>query len=91
MVPLTGLKRLKILSLGRNLIRKIEKLDEYSGTLEQLWLSYNQIEKLDGLGEMKQLEVLYVSNNKIQNIDEVSKLKDLPKVRAHLWSFTPFL
>ena len=37
---------LQILSLGRNLIRKIEGLDPVAETLEQLWLSYNQLERL---------------------------------------------
>ncbi len=38
---LAGLKKLKILSLGRNIIRKIEKLDDVADSLEQLWISYN--------------------------------------------------
>ena len=37
---------LKTLSLARNLIRKIEGLEPVAGTLEQLWLSYNQLERL---------------------------------------------
>lgn len=45
---LNGLESLKILSLGRNSIKKIEGLDAVAGTLEELWLSYNQIEKLNG-------------------------------------------
>lgn len=49
MFPLTGMRKLKILSLGRNLIKKIEKLDDVADTLEELWLSYNQIVSLDGL------------------------------------------
>ena len=37
---------LKTLSLARNVIRKIEGLEPVGGTLEQLWLSYNQLERL---------------------------------------------
>lgn len=37
---------LQILSLGRNLLRKIEGLEPVSATLEELWLSYNQIASL---------------------------------------------
>jgi dynein light chain 1 len=37
---------LQILSLGRNLIKKIENVDVVAETLEELWLSYNQVEKL---------------------------------------------
>jgi len=43
---LGGLDALQILSLGRNLIRKIEGLEPVGETLEQLWLSYNQLERL---------------------------------------------
>ena len=42
-VQMPRLKNLKILSLGRNNIKKIANLDDVAGTLEQLWLSYNQI------------------------------------------------
>lgn len=43
---LTGMENLKILSLGRNTLKKIENLDGVADTLEELWVSYNQIEKL---------------------------------------------
>ena len=34
-------KNLRILSLGRNNIKRIGGLEEVSATLEELWLSYN--------------------------------------------------
>lgn len=37
---------LEKLSLGRNVIKKLDGLDPVAGTLQQLWISYNQIEKL---------------------------------------------
>ena len=37
------MENLRILSLGRNLIKKIENLDAVAETLEELWLSYNVI------------------------------------------------
>jgi Leucine-rich repeat (LRR) protein len=43
---LAGMDQLKILSLGRNVIKKIENIEAVADTLEELWLSYNQIEKL---------------------------------------------
>jgi len=79
--PLPSLRKLKILSLGRNNIRKIEKLEDLAGSLEQLWLSYNQIDKLDGLTALRNLQVLYLSNNKLKSFDELLRLKDLPRVR----------
>ena len=74
MIPLPRLKNLKILSLGRNNIKRIMGLEDVGQTLEQLWLSYNQIDRLDGLAPCIKLHTLYMSNNKIKSWDEVSKL-----------------
>ena len=43
---LSGLDNLRILSLGRNQIKKIENLDSVAETLEELWISYNLLERL---------------------------------------------
>jgi hypothetical protein len=43
---LTGMENLKILSLGRNQIKKLENMDAVSDTLEELWISYNLLDKL---------------------------------------------
>ena len=43
---LSGMENLKVLSLGRNVIKKIENLDGVVDTMEELWMSYNQLEKL---------------------------------------------
>lgn len=40
---LSGMDNLRILSLGRNMLKKIENLDAVADTLEELWVSYNQI------------------------------------------------
>jgi dynein light chain 1 len=71
---LIGLAALKILSLGRNSIKKIEGLEAVADTLEELWLSYNQIERLNGIECCKKLKVLYASNNKIKGWDGVQSL-----------------
>ena len=45
------MENLRILSLGRNLIKKIENLDAVAETLEELWMSYNLVAGLvSGLG-----------------------------------------
>lgn len=49
MMPLTGMDKLRLLSLSRNAIKRIERLEDVADTLEELWLSYNQISALDGL------------------------------------------
>lgn len=69
---LKDLKNLKILSLGRNAIRKLEQLD--IPQLEQLWISYNKIDKLSGLDKLKNLRILYMSNNLISSWQEIERL-----------------
>lgn len=86
---LSNLKNLKILSLGRNIIRKITGLDEVGATLEQLWISYNQIEKLDGIQSCIRLHTLFISNNKIKNWDEVSRLSQLSSLKNLLLTANP--
>jgi len=75
MVNLTGMSELKVLSLGRNNIKKIEKLEDVAGTLQQLWISYNQIGLLDGLACLTNLTTLYCSHNLIKSFSELDKLK----------------
>lgn len=43
---LAGLDNLEVLSLGRNVIKKLENLEPVSATLQELWISYNVLEKL---------------------------------------------
>ena len=62
MVNMPPLKYLTRLSLARNLIKKIQGLEEVAGTLKELWLSYNLIEKLDGISMCQVLQSLYISS-----------------------------
>ncbi|XP_029937662.1 dynein axonemal light chain 1 [Myripristis murdjan] len=75
---LNGLKKLRILSLGRNNIKNLIGLEAVGDTLEELWISYNLIEKLRGINDMKKLKVLYMSNNLVKEWAEFVKLADLP-------------
>ncbi|MEW5302398.1 MAG: hypothetical protein WDW38_002446 [Sanguina aurantia] len=77
---LSGMDSLKILSLGRNLIKKIENLDAVSDTLEELWLSLNQIVSLAGVEKLSNLRVLYMTNNKIAGWGEIDRLAVLDKL-----------
>jgi dynein light chain 1 len=81
MVPLAGMKRLRILSLGRNQLKKVEKLEDVGETLEELWLSYNLITSLDGLASLNKLTTLFISNNQIKAWSEIDKLAALPNLR----------
>ena len=89
MLSLSKLKNLKILSLGRNQIKRIMGLDEVGQTLEQLWLSYNIIEKLDGLQPCIKLHTFYISNNKIKVWDEIGKLSSLPEIKNVMFIGNP--
>ena len=74
LIPLSGMKELRILSIGRNHIKKLEKLDDLADTLEELWVSYNSIASLDGVAGLKKLQVLYISNNLIKSWSELDHL-----------------
>nr|1M9L_A Chain A, Outer Arm Dynein Light Chain 1 [Chlamydomonas reinhardtii] len=86
---LSGMENLRILSLGRNLIKKIENLDAVADTLEELWISYNQIASLSGIEKLVNLRVLYMSNNKITNWGEIDKLAALDKLEDLLLAGNP--
>jgi dynein light chain 1 len=89
MVSLAGMENLKILSLSRNMLKKIEKLEDVGGTMEELWLSYNLITSLDGLAPCTALRVLYIGNNKISDWGELDKLSTLPSLKDVLLQGNP--
>lgn len=80
-IALGGMAKLKILSLGRNNLKKIDNLESNAGTLEELWVSYNHISSLDGIGGLSNLTTLYLGNNQIKHWDELEKLKPLTNLR----------
>jgi len=43
-----------------------ERLEDVAGSLEELWISYNQIASLDGIACCTKLRVLYMSNNQVR-------------------------
>merc|ERR1719421_2018176 len=78
---LSTLKKCKHLRMSSNAINKIEGLNEVADTLEQLWISYNQLGSFSGIEKLVNLQVLYASNNKIGAFAEVERLQSLPKLR----------
>jgi dynein light chain 1 len=80
---------LKILSLGRNTIKKLDGVQAVAGTLEQLWISYNAIDKLSGVEQLVRLQTLYMSNNKITDWEEIDRLSGLPELTDVLFVGNP--
>ena len=62
--------------MSRNQISKITGLDEIGGNLEQLWLSYNEIDSLSGLAACKALQKFFIGHNMIKDWAEVERLKE---------------
>ena len=54
---------LEVLSIGRNQIKKLEGLDDVAGTLRELWISYNLIDKLNGLEKVPVANFLLLYNS----------------------------
>ena len=54
---LSGFKRLKVLTLGRNLIKNLHGIESVGDTLESLWISYNQIDRLKPIRSLQKLKV----------------------------------
>jgi dynein light chain 1 len=74
---LAGLSALRVLSLGRNCIKKLEGVEVAGEGLEELWISYNAVERLAGVEQLPALRVLYASNNRIKSWEEVERLGSL--------------
>ena len=71
------LPNLKILSLARNRIKKIDGLQAVAGSLEQLWLSYNECREVEGAMCCSKLRVLYMAHNNIKDWGEIEKLRNI--------------
>ncbi|GBP65340.1 Dynein light chain 1, axonemal [Eumeta japonica] len=76
---LNSLKKLRVLSLGRNYIKSFAGMECLADTLEELWISYNLIEKLKGVNVLRNLRVLYMSNNLVKEWSEFNKLQSRSK------------
>lgn len=56
-------------------------MEALGDTLEELWVSYNLIEKMKGINAMRNLRVLYMSNNLVRDWYEFNKLQELPNLQ----------
>ena len=59
---LSGFKKLKCLTLGRNLIKNLHGIESAGDTLESLWISYNSIDRLKPIRSLQKLKVCYTDN-----------------------------
>ena len=75
---LQNMKCLKILSLGRNLVKSLAGIEAVADTLEELWISYNRIEKLTPLTKMRTLKTLFMAHNFVYQWDQFVQLQELP-------------
>lgn len=88
---LAGLENLKILSLGRNMIKKFDNIEAVSETIEEIWISYNLIESLSGLDKAKNLKKLFMSNNLVGKWTEIEKLQANTALEEVLFVGNPFV
>ncbi|OXU25521.1 hypothetical protein TSAR_016580 [Trichomalopsis sarcophagae] len=84
-----SLKKLKILSVGRNQIKGFTGLETLGDTLEELWISYNAIEKLKGVNALRNLKVLYMSNNLVKEWNEFARLQEMPNLQDLVFAGNP--
>lgn len=60
-------------------------------TLEELWLSYNLIDKLKGIHVLKKLRVLYMSNNLVRDWVEFNRLQEVTTLQDLLFVGNPLV
>lgn len=63
--------------------------DGVADTLEELWLSYNLIDKLKGINVLKKLRVLYMSNNLVRDWVEFNRLQEMTSLEDLLFVGNP--
>ncbi len=82
---------LKILSLGRNQIKKFENIEAVGDTLEEIWISYNLIQSLSGLDKAVHLKKLFIGNCEIEKWSEIDKLQANTELEEVLFTGNPFI
>ncbi|OHS95549.1 dynein light chain [Tritrichomonas foetus] len=72
--------RIEILAIGRNMLKRLDKIDRAAATLQQLWMSYNNVKTFAPLIACKRLRVLYAAHNNIDKLSEIDRLGQLPNL-----------
>lgn len=70
---------LRQLYLDKNYIRKLENLDNLTN-LEQLTITYNEIERIEGIEQLTSLRVLDMQFNRLRTIENLTKNQSLTKL-----------
>lgn len=74
-------------SIIKNLIWLIQ--EGVADTLEELWMSYNFVEKLKGINCLKKLRVFYLSNNLVKDWVEFNRLQEVTTLEELLFVGNP--
>lgn len=77
------------MSLSRNNIKTFAGLEAIGDHLEELWISYNLIEKIKGVSVLKALKVLYMGNNLVKDWAEFIRLQEIPNLQDLLFINNP--
>jgi len=64
-------------------------LEAIGDHLEELWISYNLIEKIKGVSVLKALKVLYMGNNLVKDWAEFIRLQEIPNLQDLLFINNP--
>lgn len=75
--------------MARNNIKSFSGLEAVGEHLEELWISYNMIEKTKGVNMLKALKVLYIGNNLIRDWVEFNRFQEIPNLEDLLFINNP--
>jgi hypothetical protein len=62
------------------MLKRLDKIDKASATLQQVWMSYNNVKSFAPLVACKRLRVLYAAHNLIDKLSEIDRLGQLPNL-----------
>lgn len=79
---LSFLGNLRILSIQSNRLTSLGELASLSGSLEELYVSHNGLETLDGIQTLSRLRVLDITANRISKLEHLNDKTELEEFWA---------